>query len=1028
MDSQDHKNSTGSVGHEIHGVHLCRRCGWPFPNPHPSARHRRAHKRLCGKIEGYTLVGSEAVSDDDHTSDEDHQTPSPKVEKKNIKLFDSSGGAGEKSNRSEDEVFTDAVAEFSDSGVSPSLEERLESVSDKSVEKGMVNDLNRNPLLEADETAKKTEKLNDPTSSSSSQMCKLESAMDQLESNVPLSDPTAEAISVTNGLQSDSIKSESQTDVLTGNINESGDRKMQQEPVSARQFADAKGKIDEAYLKSSEPVTLDSEEGKTSDVNVIVVDREEKLCDKLDPEVVKHELSPQNETLENKDAFVEVKNDAVNGESDHELEVRKSETGQEQMHLLSANLPGIDNPVIPIEDFKDHKYFQSRLPLDPSSAEITRSMEVVDERTIAEEGNSIAQSVKPAGSMHSSSVASSDFSAVEDNLKVEADTYTSRVTSGSVETYGLEVHEVTSGAENHKIQTNCSTQGLQSHSVDPSQDALSEYSPINNCDIISINSSTEEEVKQETNVHGGENASNCDINKSDKGVTVGNERSSGDSGDVFCVESKSTPEHADKSFAPKDDQTTMALVEDSNHYDEKSSSVLLDAGNGSGEVGVVGNLTTNAEAKNGYSMQSLDSTGFSTSDRSVERPISDKMSPPPIHPESFKQHSDEENSCADGGVVESEPVDAAGVGGELNHDGNTEILSENQDKPTSAEQETLPVGKECLNETSAAVENRRTSDNVSTLKSDGIVSGVELIHGGDIVASDSHSPISISKKPGAPPSDSEVLNRSSATVDDTHITSSEKVSGLSFGPSQDEADDKLTKQRDGNSSVFISGASSSPTESLEGNWGSVISSQSDITAIAETNSQAAEKSEGNIWKHKAIATEGHPRKSDDFEPPSFGTLVQTADKADQKGSASEIEIAQNAQPPKSEALPEGWFPSITNVVNESEGRKKNEEIIAKVTNWSSGKQHSPLKNLLSEAKSPNPKQVPAANQKDETATKDNGRAATSVTSTLGSGAPNKEMEEWNSPARYPTEIKKEKRKGKPYWVPFVCCSSVHRDL
>ncbi|KAL2469454.1 C2H2-type domain-containing protein [Abeliophyllum distichum] len=962
-------------GREIHGVHLCRRCGWPFPNPHPSARHRRAHKRLCGKIEGYTVNESEphlAVSDDDHTSDEDHQTPSPKAEKKNIKLFDSSGGAGEKSNKSEDEVFTDAATEFSDSGVSPSLEERLESVvSDKSVEKGMVDDLNRNPLLEADETAKKTEQLNDPTSSSS-QMCKLESAMDQLESIVPPSDPTAEAISVgfTNGLQSDSIKSESQTDVFTGNTNQSGDRKMQQELVSAGQFADAKGKIDEEYLKSSESMTLDSEEGKTSDVNVILVDREEKLCDKLDPEVVKHELSPQNETLENKDAFVEVKNDAVNGESDHELELFKSETGQEQMHLLSANLPGIDSPVIPIEDFKDHKYFQSKLPLDLSSAEITRSMEVVDERTIAE----------------------------EDNLKVEADTYTSRVTSGSVETHGLEVHEVTSGAENHKIQTNCSTQGLQSHSVDPSQDALSEYSPINHCDIISINSSTEEEVKQETNVHRGENASICDINKNDKGVTVGNERSSGDSGDVFCVESKSTPEHADKSFAPKDDQTTMGLVEDSNHYDEKSSSVLLDAGNGSGEVGVVGNLTTNAEAKNGYSMQSLDSTGFSTSDRSVELPISDKFSPPAIHSESLKQHSDEENSCA-GGVLESEPVDAAGVGGELNHDGNTEILSENQVKPTLEEQETLPVVKECLNESSAAVENRSTSDNVSTLKSDGIVSGVELIHGGDIVASDSHSPISMSKKPEAPPSDSEVLNKSFATVDVTHITGSEKVSG----------------------------ASSSPTESLEGNWGSVISSQSDITAIAETNSQAAEKSEGNIWKHKAIATEGHLHKSDDFEPPSFGTLVQTADKADEKGSASEIEIAQNAQPPKSEALPEGWFPSITNVVNESEGRKKNEEIIAKVTNWSSGKQHSPLKNLLSEAKSPNPKQVPAANQKDETATKDNGRAATSVTSTLGSGAPDKEME-WNSPARYPTEIKKEKRKGKPYWVPFVCCSSVHRDL
>ncbi|KAJ0606186.1 putative transcription factor C2H2 family [Helianthus annuus] len=60
--------------HEGHGVHLCHRCGWPFPNPHPSAKHRRAHKKICGTIEGYTnIIGSEVVSDDDHLSDDDKE-------------------------------------------------------------------------------------------------------------------------------------------------------------------------------------------------------------------------------------------------------------------------------------------------------------------------------------------------------------------------------------------------------------------------------------------------------------------------------------------------------------------------------------------------------------------------------------------------------------------------------------------------------------------------------------------------------------------------------------------------------------------------------------------------------------------------------------------------------------------------------------------------------------------------------------------------------------------------------------------
>jgi len=44
-------------------------------------------------------------------------------------------------------------------------------------------------------------------------------------------------------------------------------------------------------------------------------------------------------------------------------------------------------------------------------------------------------------------------------------------------------------------------------------------------------------------------------------------------------------------------------------------------------------------------------------------------------------------------------------------------------------------------------------------------------------------------------------------------------------------------------------------------------------------------------------------------------------------------------------------------LNESQGRKKNEEIIAKVTNWSTGEQHpslrspqhTPLKSLLGKA-------------------------------------------------------------------------------
>ncbi|KAL3637398.1 hypothetical protein CASFOL_018566 [Castilleja foliolosa] len=143
---------------EGHEVHLCRRCGWPFPNPHPSAKHRRAHKKHCGTIEGYTIILSEEhVSYNDHASDEDEHTPSnPKAVNKTAEDFGSSGVVGARSNKSEDDVFSDAVTDFSDSGISPRLEERFESVRELDnilEQKRLEAHLNGNETINVDTTA-----------------------------------------------------------------------------------------------------------------------------------------------------------------------------------------------------------------------------------------------------------------------------------------------------------------------------------------------------------------------------------------------------------------------------------------------------------------------------------------------------------------------------------------------------------------------------------------------------------------------------------------------------------------------------------------------------------------------------------------------------------------------------------------------------------------------------------------------------------------------------------------------------------
>ncbi|KAI9382550.1 hypothetical protein POPTR_014G146200v4 [Populus trichocarpa] len=269
----------------------------------------------------------------------------------------------------------------------------------------------------------------------------------------------------------------------------------------------------------------------------------------------------------------------------------------------------------------------------------------------------------------------------------------------------------------------------------------------------------------------------------------------------------------------------------------------------------------------------------------------------------------------------------------------------------------------------------------------------------------------------------------------------------------DEGDNNLVTQQVVASATDFSVDSISQTDSLEGHWGSVsvLSTQSDIPAILDAEplpsngSQALSEAEKATLKKPIAASETeHADKSDIFDPPSFMTLVEPRDVVNQKAAASEIQTTGNPQQPKAASVQAGWFPSITNVLSESQGRKKNEEIIAKVTNWSTGEQHpslrspqhTPLKSLLGEAsmetksKALNAKEIPV--EKDGFAAKDNGALPKTVSSILAPQEPVGEpamVEEkaWSSPARYPADIKREKRKvrGRPYWAQFVCCSSVN---
>ncbi|KAM5569692.1 hypothetical protein ABKV19_016948 [Rosa sericea] len=295
------------------------------------------------------------------------------------------------------------------------------------------------------------------------------------------------------------------------------------------------------------------------------------------------------------------------------------------------------------------------------------------------------------------------------------------------------------------------------------------------------------------------------------------------------------------------------------------------------------------------------------------------------------------------------------------------------------------------------------------------------------------------KEPGFSALDTESSVRSFIASEDS---SSQEVHAVASGITQsllEEGDNNLVRQQPSSTAIDVD--SNSQTDSLEANWGSfsVPSMQSDAVIDAETvphtHSQSSLEGNSDLKKSKVEC-----ENKSVMLAPSFMTLVEPGGGDDQKATGSEILTAvQNPEQPKPASLQTGWFPSMTQVVNESPGRKKNEEIIAKVTNWSTGKQHTPLKSLLGETSSEsngkplNQKESLApAPQKDDKAAMVSGPVTTTVSSILnpesptGQAAKKEIAKEWNSPARYPSDTKSEKRKVKGRsWAQFVCCASVN---
>ncbi|KAK3416889.1 hypothetical protein EUGRSUZ_H02631 [Eucalyptus grandis] len=1008
MEGQDHGKDHSSSGHEGHGVHLCHKCGWPFPNPHPSAKHRRAHKKVCGKVEGYKLAGSDEnphvnVSDDER-SDDEHKTPGPKVEGgSEVEL--GKNAAPKRMISMEEDVFSDAATNFPDGGLNTQSEGLLHDDESDCISRKISDN---NPTVEVSGESATTEViLKDPHLVGSG-----------TEDKVAASGVTNDKLSSENNIQGpftgpfiseQEQSAEKFSDMLNDKRNESvpGSSLLQPEdPVESS--AEVKTMTDGETVKAfcedntSQETDVKLDKGITGS-QVPCKDDEEisgvmpsdgglqlgKSGDILFSEVSPSGLAPDLSS-EQLDVSADIPQETVDKAQELELSIpvdpvdshakTLGETGNFHVLTVPRDIPMIEDAEKFIEDFKDHK-----------------GVKVLQTDDLG--------SVPTIGQKEDDSVpVSEDFSSP--NLKVQE-----------------EVAEVSSN-----VYISGTNLGQELEILKP----VDEDAPLQSDVILSQASINTHESQGLNEVETAKEALTTAVEESNVPVKAENMEPK----DV--VNSSSQIEVPVDDMKSSTDLNTVVALMDTEGHETSGITGEIDSTNNVISVIETPHIVGDAEKKQNMDESSVESQIIPES-TGMQSIVQDNMI------------NSEGDVCRDQGNHVKD-LDVAGTDVADGH-----VLGNNIKKENAAESTSTGSLQGCEDTAENIIHRLETKSeivygalNTQEGAKEGEKSGKVEIQG----ACDTEVRTSVHEL--SHEGDSRIKELTSeehhkkenllSTAIANTATSDISVPGLS-SPLQDESNKKFVEQQLAGSVHDASVDSSSRADSLEGNWGSisVLSTQSDAPVAVEPEvfppkepQSMTDAAKSNLKLENIESGGKNSEKTDVFEPPSFMTLVEATN------NQNPAIAVQNDNQSKSASEQAGWFPSLPHAANDSQGRKKNEEIIAKVTNWSTGKQHSPLKSLLVEAnresklKSASPKESPAPIvAKDDDAVKDSDKniaSATTVSSILGSseaadlGAAMKEMDqEWNSPARYPTDIKREKRKvkGRPYWAQFMCCSSVN---
>ncbi|KAK6914377.1 hypothetical protein RJ641_021698 [Dillenia turbinata] len=1150
-EAQDlHTNIVSPSGHGHHSVHECHKCGWPFPNPHPRARHRRAHNRVCGTIEGYKLIDSEqnahlTVSDDEHESlsDDGHKSPSTKNEKK----VSGGGEMVERSNVSEDYVFSDAKRDFSDTVISPgpgneglfaSVREsvtnlpKIEEVA-FSAHQTLENNANSDMVLPAHKPVhanrmQNVEVVDNATRLEATRLSDLHHSDLILDFSVnDFADAGTKEVAV--GLTDGRDGSENDSSPVVPNAPKNASKENTE--TNAGEYAIQSAMPLSEMDKISEGNNLLKKLSLTEDLPCIKLKKPsetEFILGEMGnkgsnsvPECGNVELKEgQSEGLgltrsqsnssavvisvEPVDAFA--KKYQVRQDTTHETHgtdlVRE---GTENVHMLSVpdNIPLEDQAETLPKEYKDHKMLKSDLPVTLHFNEAVANMEGHEKDSISKDCYS---SFKSNDSGINSDVSKDSHALLADDLNkeknskpkavngIEADSSGSKIMDA--EDLGADESEAPSDAKSNEVKNIDSTgpleeQGPPMAAILPVvKEAGAKIFDDENLglDFEEAHSDASGKVKN-TDTAGSlqEQVPPMAIN-----VLVEKEA------DLYELKIRSPENLGNDAAAPPDGRAgdgeinksnTFVLFEERGPYNlqnEMSKKILQDGSSTKLDVNPVvlapttctsGSVNLNNLEMEGSQMldiPTIDSTEGAAKDYLIlntnlinECVVDQSNNSSGVdyivyndvakigHPDTAGYKS---TKTGEGAATECHALEMKTIGGTIiqkPQDSGDEIIEAGGNL-----KETQLLSLEGFPDTSIIGVNTSQSDDVKD-----ICSSVHNIQGKDIqedikdlkiCTEDKHAYAGMcsmtsdsspgtgsepfqksSKKPWIKePTDlheEESSNQNSMAVENNQA---KEFGGGRAGVSSLSGNEETeNRQQVGASPIDVLVDSSSQSDILEGNWGlvSAPATQSDALAIVDaevlpsTGSQvSAEAKKGDLRKPRNALGAHEPDKLDMFEPPSFMTLVELLDRPVQKATSSEIRTStkQQSSPVSSQA---GWFPSLTNITNESPGRKKNEEIIAKVTNYSPGKQLTTLKSFLDESNNdPKPKssksREPPAHValNYENSSKDNGASSKMVNPVAGSAQPAKY---WNSPARYPTEDRK--AKSKPYWASFVCCSSVN---